>query len=115
MKLITLNAIVVCDHQTGMIKNVASQHWLTIDGVPVLVATDPEHRSISGCSNTNPTTGQKPCLTTLKVKQGYSEFIAIDGHAACLESVKGLTDGTPPGTFNYSVRTPAQTLVDSDA
>jgi hypothetical protein len=53
----------------------------------------------------------KPCLTTLKVQQGYSGLIDIQGRRVCLDTVTGLTDGTPPGTFKYSVRRPGQDLV----
>jgi hypothetical protein len=37
--------------------------------------------------------------------------VRIDGCAVCLDTVTGLTDGTPPGIVTYKVRSPGQTLV----
>jgi hypothetical protein len=107
---LTIDARLACDHGGG-VSNKPSQKLVRIAKKVVLVATDPEGRSISGCSNTNPTMGMRECLTTLKVKTGYSDFIRIDGHAVCLKTVEGLTDGTPPGVVNYKVLTPGQNLV----
>lgn len=115
MHAMTQDAVVVCDHQQGVIRNRPSQHWATVESRDLLVATDPEGRTIVGCPNLNPTTGQKPCVTTLAVQQGYSSLVRVDGAALCLDTVKGLTDGAPPGTFYYSVRTPGQTLLDVHA
>ena len=53
----------------------------------------------------------KPCTTTLKVTVGYSTFLKIDGHAVALDTVMGLTDGTPPGVVKYKVRLAGQALV----
>jgi hypothetical protein len=111
MLLITEEAVIICDHQPGEIQNQPSQTWVTVEGVPILVATDPEGREIKSCPNTNPLTGQVKCSTTLKVQRGYSELSRIDGHAICLDSLVGLTDGAPPGLYRYSVRTPGQDLV----
>ncbi|MBW3577851.1 MAG: hypothetical protein KY462_08960 [Actinobacteria bacterium] len=115
MRAMTDAAVVVCDHQLGVVRNRPSQRWVTVEGRPLLVATDPEDRTIVGCPNLNPLTGQKPCMTTLRVQTGYSALVRIDGHPVCLDTVKGLTDGAPPGTFHYSVRTPGQTLLNADA
>jgi hypothetical protein len=37
--------------------------------------------------------------------------VRIDGRRVCLDTVTGLTDGTPPGTIKYEVRSPGQDLV----
>jgi hypothetical protein len=110
MQWITEQAVLVCDHG-GKVGNKPSQALVRIDGQRVLVATDPEGRSIGGCPNANVLMGMRPCITTLTVKQGYSTFIAIDGHRVCLSSVQGLTDGTPPGIVDYKVLRPGQTLL----
>jgi hypothetical protein len=107
---LTIDARLACDHG-GSVSNKPSQKLVRIAKKVVLVATDPEGRSISGCPSTNPMMGLRPCLTTLKVQTGYSDFIRIDGHAVCLKTVQGLTDGTPPGLVNYKVLTPGQNLV----
>ena len=107
MFVITEDASVYCKH-SGSVKNRPSQDWVTIEKRRVLVESDPEGRSISHCPNTVPF---KPCLLTLKVMKGYSDFIRVDGHRLCLQSVTGLTDGTPPGVVLYEVRTAGQNFV----
>jgi hypothetical protein len=109
MRWLTEDALLVCDHEAGYVNIVATQNLVTINGRRVLVEADPEGRPIAGCPWVSP--GMKPCLTTLKVQQGYSSLIAIQGRRLCLDTVTGLTDGTPPGTFKYSVRRPGQDLV----
>jgi len=108
------DATLVCDHG-GRIENKPSQDWVRIAERRALVENDPEGRDIHACSNVNPVIGLKPCLHTLVVKEGYSTFVRIGGHAVCLDTVTGLTDGSPPGVVNYDVVDPAQTLVDAGA
>jgi hypothetical protein len=45
------------------------------------------------------------------VKAGYSDLLRIDGRRICLDSLNGLTDGTPPGTVMYKVNEPGQPFV----
>jgi len=108
MLVITEDAGVYCKHGPGRVSNKPSQDWVTIEKRRVLVENDPEGRSISHCPSTVPF---KPCMLTLKVIAGYSELIRVDGHRLCLQSVTGLTDGTPPGVVRYEVRTPGQNFV----
>jgi hypothetical protein len=88
---------------------VASQTYVTIHGSPVLIATDPQGRSISHCPNG--VIPNKVCQHTLVVSKGYSEWVKIDHKAVCLETVEGFTDGTPPGLVKYTVKSPGQLLV----
>jgi hypothetical protein len=113
MNLLTEDALLLCGHG-GQVKVSASQSWVTVAGRHVLVATDPESCSISGCPNNIPAMGIKPCLTTLAVREGYSQLLRIDGHRIALDSVRGFTDGTPPGTVDYDVRNAGQPFVASD-
>jgi hypothetical protein len=108
MKLLTQDAVIVCDHSSGIVGLQPSQAWVTISGRAVLVDNDPENRPIAGCPNYGATI--KPCVNTLQVKQGYSGFVRVGGRAVCLDSVTGLTDGTPPGMVNYTVRSAGQRL-----
>lgn len=109
MRWLTEDAVLVCAHETGIVGIAATQNLVTIEGRRVLVATNPEGRPIVGCPNVGPTI--KPCTSTLKVQQGYSPFIRVNGRSVCLDTVTGLTDGTPPGTVKYKVRSPGQQLV----
>lgn len=110
MDWLTEDALLVCPHETGFVAISTKQSLVRINGRRVLVATDPEGKSIGGCPWAGP--GMKPCTNTLKVTEGYSSLIRIDGRAVCLDTITGLTDGLPPGTFFYKVRSPGQSLVE---
>lgn len=109
MKLLTEAAVMVCLHENGVVSPVATQNLVRTGGLRVQVEPDPVGRPIAGCPNVGPTI--KPCTSTLKVDAGYSTWIRIQGRKVCLDSVTGLTDGTPPGTVKYKVRTPGQNFV----
>jgi hypothetical protein len=113
MKLLTEDAVLLCNHQLGKVDNVPSQSWVTVEGRRVLVRPDPEHRSIKGCPELPPVS--KPCLTTLNVRTGYSAYVRVDGQEVCLDSLAGLTDGNPPGVANYAVARAGQGFVAGDA
>jgi hypothetical protein len=113
MRWITDRAVLVCLHELGTVQNQPSQTLVRIDDARVLVEADPEGRSIGSCPNIALTI--KPCTTTLKVTVGYSTFLKIDGHAIALDTVMGLTDGTPPGVVQYKVRVAGQGLVSGTA
>ena len=114
MRWITEEAKLACEHG-GRVTNKPSQDWVRIERRRVLVATDPEGRTISACPNANPPIGIRPCVTTLVVKTGYSNFVRVEGHRVCLETIGGLTDGSPPGIVNYRVLDPAQKFVAAKA
>jgi hypothetical protein len=109
MKWLTEDARLLCQHRLGLVKLVPTQSLVTIQGRSVLVETDPEGRPIAGCPNYGPTI--KPCTATLRVQHGYSDLLRIQGRRVCLDTVSGLTDGTPPGTVPYQVQEPGQQLV----
>jgi hypothetical protein len=109
MDLLTEDAVLCCAHELGLVGVVPGQRLVRIEQRPVLVATDPEQRPIVGCPMYGPTV--KPCTQTLKVQVGYSALLRIDGRRVCLDTVTGLTNGTPPGTVKYRVRSPGQSLV----
>lgn len=113
MRWLTQDALMVCDHQSGFVGIVPSQVLVRIDGRQVLVEPDPVGKPIAGCPMVAP--GIKPCTSTLAVAKGYSTLVRIDGRAVCLDTVSGYTDGTPPGTYKYTVRMPGQALVDAGA
>ena len=52
---------------------------------------------------------QRPDLTVVVVT-----YNALPWLEQCLDSVRGLTDGTPPGTVHYQVRSPGQDWVRGD-
>lgn len=106
---LTEDAVLVCSHETGVVANVTTQNFVKINHKPVLIENNPENRTILGCPNIG--VGIKPCTTTLKVNQGYSNFVRINGCRVCLSTIMGLTDGTPPGIVTYKVRSAGQDTV----
>jgi len=111
MKLLTEDAVLVCAHELGKVNISASQSVVTINGRKVLVEIDPEAKSIAACPNVGLTI--KPCTNTLMVETGYSGLMRVGGRRVCLDTVTGLTDGTPPGVVKYHVVRPGQDLVSS--
>lgn len=111
MLWVTTDASIACGHD-GVVQNVPRQRWVTVDSSPVLLDDDPEGRAVVGCPNVGPTV--KPCARTLRVHDGYSAWISVDGHAVVLSDLDGLTDGTVPGTVHYTVRNPGQAHVSAD-
>jgi hypothetical protein len=109
MKILTNAARLTCKHMTGKVLLLRFQDFVTIEGQPVLRRNDPEFSLITGCLNAGPTI--KPCTLTLPAYQGYSDLVFIEGIPVCLDSITGLTDGTPPGTVDYIVRDPGQNFV----
>jgi len=110
MLWLTQDATLVCG-DGGRVGIAPSQTLVRIKNRLALVSPDPQSRPIAGCPNANPSIGVKPCMTTLVVKEGYSTFVTIGGRAVCLDTVTGLTDGSPAGSVNYSVVDPGQRLV----
>ena len=108
MRILTEDADLVCGHR-GVVRVKPSQTYVTIARRRVLVEGDPERKDIDRCPNRGPQI--KACGRTLKVQKGYSTFIRIDGKPLCLDSVVGITDGTPPGSVPYLVRDPGQKFV----
>lgn len=110
MLVLVETALLSCDHNgTGVVHNRPSQELVRISGGKVLVETDPVGRQITGCDNIG--IGIKPCTGTLDVQQGYSGLLRVDGHRVCLDTISGLTDGSPPGTVHYRVRRAGQDYV----
>ncbi|WNB87302.1 hypothetical protein [Cellulomonas sp. ATA003] len=103
------NADVRCDHPGGKVRMTSSQHLVHVQGRRVVVGQDPVGRPIAGCPNLSPST--KPCTTTLRVKEGRSPFVFIEGRPVIRADLVGLTDGTPAMGVSYRVANPGQTLV----
>ena len=110
MLWLTEDAVVVCAHEPGQVSNGPTQNITTVAGRRVLVAKDPEGRSIRGCPNVG--AGIRACLNTLAVKKGYSTWITVEGHSVCLDTLSGMTDGTPPETVIYKVQHAGQNIVE---
>jgi hypothetical protein len=109
MRFLTEDARLACAHG-GVVELAPIQELVTIGGRRVLVEIDPEQRPIRRCPNQG--AAIRPCITTLRVREGYSAFIRVEQRRVCLDTVTGLTDGTPPGVVPYLVRVPGQEFVE---
>jgi hypothetical protein len=109
MLLLTELVDVRCDHVAGKITIPSSQRFVTINTIPIVIEPDPIGKSVAGCPNVSAT--MKPCLGTITVETGYSSLIRIRGKRVCMQSLTGLTDGTPPGIVKYTVVNPGQNFV----
>lgn len=109
MLILNEDAVLVCAHELGLVALAPTQDLVTVAGRRVLVRDNPEGRPIAGCPNLGATI--KPCQKTLAVKEGYSALVFIEGRPICLDTVSGLTDGTPPGVVPYKVRSAGQEFV----
>lgn len=109
MLILNEAAVLVCAHELGRVAIDPTQDLVVVEGRRVLVRDNPEGRAIAGCPNIGATI--KPCQRTLAVKAGYSTLLFIEGRPVCLDTVTGLTDGTPPGIVTYKVRSAGQAFV----
>lgn len=109
MLVLTEDALLTCTHKLGKLNLQPAQDWVRVQGRRVLIDPDPERRDIDGCPNVN--VNMKKCGKSLRVQVGYSTFVHIGGKSICLDNVRGLTDGTPPGATYYEVDRAGQTFV----
>ena len=97
-KVITEAAKVICPHG-GTITFTASQQLLQIDDKAVLVQGDEATVSISGCTTTNASAGQAPCVT-ITLLAGMATSVTVSEKPVLLETATGLTSSTPPGKWS---------------
>lgn len=105
---LTVDADVRCEHPGGRVAVIASQTLVRVAGRAVVVGEDPVGRPVSGCPNLSAAT--KPCTTTLRVAEGHSTFVRVEGRPVVRADLAGLTDGTPAGGVRYRVTDPGQML-----
>ena len=113
MKFLVQSSLLTCDHGSGVVAIGALQAMVHVNGVAVMVQGDFEAKGIAGCANAGPSI--KPCTTTTAVTKGYSGHVFINNIPVALDDLEGVTDGTPPSTIPFKVRTVSQTLVDTEA
>jgi len=113
MRWVTEDALMICDHG-GRLTPIAGQALVRVNGRRVLAQPDPVGALIAGCPNANALAGQKPCITALPALDGYSRFVRIEGRSVALDTLSGLTDGTPPAAVRYRVVEPGQSLLSAD-
>lgn len=84
-----------CNH--GGTATLSASSKLTIGGSPVIVATDVPSWSIAGCSQTDSSKSQLPCIKFVSFT-GKSTKLTVGGQAVVLDSFSGTTNGKPDST-----------------
>lgn len=97
-KVLIRDSQVKCSHQ-GTVQLGPGAAKLKVNGKPVLLDADIQGMSVSGCTNTNTSAGQKPCTVVASLAAGAATKLAVSGTPVRLETTNGTTDSTPPGTL----------------
>lgn len=88
---------VSCGHAPGDVQT-AGVAKLQVNGVSVLLERSVVGKTVSGCS-TPATSSSTPCSSVLSVTQGTSTKLQVGGLPVLLQTLKGTTAGTPPGSL----------------
>jgi hypothetical protein len=110
--VLTTGSTLQCAHG-GTVTVTASQQLLTVGGNPVLVEADVNTATVSGCTNTVASAGQKPCLLLTSLIVGASTTLSVGGQAVLLETALGLTDAVPPLPVLWQVVSAGQTQLEA--
>ena len=99
--VLTSGATLLCPHG-GRVVIRPSQQRVTVDGQPVVCRPSLEGAPIAGCLQP-PTPSTKPCTLLVATNPGStSEVVSVDGMAAYLSTLTGMTDGVPPGIVSVA-------------
>lgn len=108
--VLTTASTLQCVHG-GTITANASSSALTVGGSPVLVQADLASATIAGCTNTNASAGQVPCVAITSVAAGVSTTLKVAGQPAMLATARGLTNGSPQLPVMWQVISAGQSLL----
>jgi hypothetical protein len=71
---------------------------LTIQGISVLLQTSIQGMPITLCSNPPPPAPTVPCtLVTSVLPSGFASKLQLTGQGVALDSLAGVSNGSPPG------------------
>lgn len=102
-----------CTHG-GTMRMEHSQDWVTIDGTPVLVKGDLDHRPVIGCGAGAEPVGVVRCRTiaTVDDRPSHSAFVTIDGKGVVLSTANGATDYSSVNLSPWSMASPGQEWIE---
>ncbi|MCD0449197.1 hypothetical protein LO762_08350 [Actinocorallia sp. API 0066] len=96
--VLNANASIGCGHG-GTVGVGAGQGALRAGGAPVLVAGDLDGRPISGCATPDSAGVTAKCWAVVSVLGGASATLFAGGRPVLLDTVRGVTNGVPPGVL----------------
>lgn len=95
--VLTENGEVKCGHQGKA--SVSGAPKLKVNGASVLLMEGVKSKSIDGCKTPDDTSkSTKPCKTVVSAT-GEATKLKVNGQGVLLDSLKGITDGTPTPTL----------------
>ena len=110
MLLVTLKAILPCDHPIGFAQPRDRHQLVYIEDVAVLTRDGVTKVPVEGCISNTQFISCK--ATTDKFNRGgISELLLIESDPLCLDSLIGGTDTPSVPNPHFRVRDPAQTFV----
>jgi hypothetical protein len=111
--VLTESSDVECGHQGTV--GVTGAPKLTVGGNKALLQTGVAGQSVTACTTPNApaaTPPTKPCQTVVSVLPvSLARKLTIGGQPVVLDTLKGLTDGLPPGTLTAAARQTKLTAV----
>ena len=90
--VVTAASTLLCPHGAPLVIT-PSQELLAVDGQSVLVSADLRAAAILACQNIG--AGLTPCTKVQSVDGGLAAHLKVGDDQVVLETVVGLTDGTP--------------------
>lgn len=105
--VLNADASIGCGHG-GTVRIAPGRRTFTAGGAPVLTVGDLEGKPISGCTQVTGG-GTVQCTAVVSVTGGAATTLTAGGRPALLETVSGVTNGSPPGAL--TVLTPGQTIL----
>jgi hypothetical protein len=107
-KVLTTDSSVTCGHK-GKVRTEGAK-LLKVNGKPVLLESGVVRKAIPGppdpdaCTTVEDTSkGTKKCGSVQSLMAGQAKKLTVKGSPVLLDTLKGTTDGTPPGTLEVSV------------
>jgi hypothetical protein len=111
MKIVTEGNVIRCPHPPGAGTIVSTQDFVRIGGRKIVVRPNPVRTVIAGCPNV--AIPNIPCTATMTAEpESYSAFLSIGAAPVCLDRVRGVTSGSPPGMPKYGVVQAGQEFVE---
>jgi hypothetical protein len=97
--VLTTGSALTCPHH-GTVSLQASERLLTVDGQAVVTRADVLNGTVAGCTNQGGS--NKPCLKIVTIAAGVSTTLRLGHEFVALATAQGLTDSSPPGTWQVS-------------
>jgi hypothetical protein len=100
--VMTTGGEVKCGHGPGKVTLGSGASKLQVNDKAVLLKNDVDAKKVSGCTTVTDTSKSLQQCGEASVATGTASKLTVGGAAVLLESLKGKTDGKPPGVLSAS-------------